>query len=44
MPQDQRIGTDVLRHRVIPSYEAEAEGLCEDLVTSIFDAVPVPGQ
>jgi MoxR-like ATPase len=34
---------DVLRHRVIPSYEAEAEEISsEDLVTSIFDVVPVP--
>ena len=37
------IGMDVLRHRVIPSYEAEAEGLSsEDLVTEIFDRVRVP--
>ncbi|MFG0305776.1 MAG: AAA family ATPase [Phycisphaerales bacterium JB040] len=37
------IGLDVLRHRVIPSYEAEAEGLTsEDLVTEIFDRVRVP--
>jgi MoxR-like ATPase len=34
---------DVLRHRVIPSYEAEAEEISsEDLVSAIFDAVPVP--
>jgi MoxR-like ATPase len=33
----------VLRHRVIPSYEAEAEEITsEDLVQSIFDAVAVP--
>jgi len=44
VPQDiKEIGMDVLRHRVIPSYEAEAEEISsEDLVTSIFDAVPVP--
>ena len=44
IPQDvKEIGMDVLRHRVIPSYEAEAEEVTsEDLVTSIFDAVPVP--
>ena len=44
VPQDiKEIGIDVLRHRVIPSYEAEAEEISsEDLVTSIFDAVPVP--
>lgn len=34
---------DVLRHRVIPSYEAEAEEIAsEELVSRIFDAVPVP--
>jgi MoxR-like ATPase len=44
IPQDvKEIGMDVLRHRVIPSYEAEAEEISsEDLVNSIFDAVPVP--
>jgi MoxR-like ATPase len=44
IPQDIKdIGMDVLRHRVIPSYEAEAEEMTsEDLVTSIFEAVPVP--
>lgn len=44
VPQDiKEIGMDVLRHRVIPSYEAEAEEISsENLVTSIFDAVPVP--
>jgi MoxR-like ATPase len=44
VPQDiKEIGMDVLRHRVIPSYEAEAEEISsEDLVTSIFDVVPVP--
>lgn len=44
IPQDiKEIGMDVLRHRVIPSYEAEAEEITsEDLVQSIFDAVAVP--
>lgn len=44
IPQDIKdIGMDVLRHRVIPSYEAEAEEITsEDLVSAIFDAVPVP--
>lgn len=44
IPQDIKdIGMDVLRHRVIPSYEAEAEEMTsEDLVSAIFDAVPVP--
>ncbi len=43
-PQDVKsIGMDVLRHRVIVSYEAEAEEqTSEDLVQTIFDAVEVP--
>ena len=43
-PQDVKsIGMDVLRHRVIVSYEAEAEGkTSEDLVQQIFDTVEVP--
>jgi len=37
------IGHDVLRHRVIESYEAQAEGLDSDfIVGQIFDHVPVP--
>jgi MoxR-like ATPase len=37
------IGLDVLRHRVIASYEAQAEDLTsEDLVRKVFDHVPVP--
>jgi len=44
VPQDiKEIGPDVLRHRVIPGYEAEAEEVTsEDLVEAILDAVPVP--
>ena len=44
VPQDiKEIGMDVLRHRVIPSYEAEAEEISsEDLIKSIFETVPVP--
>ncbi len=44
IPQDiKEIGMDVLRHRVIPSYEAEAEEISsESLVSSIFETVPVP--
>jgi MoxR-like ATPase len=44
IPQDvKEIGMDVLRHRVIPSYEAEAEEIqSEDLIQSIFDTVPAP--
>ena len=43
-PQDVKsIGLDVLRHRLIPSYEAEAENkTSEDLVKRIFDEVEVP--
>ncbi|MBI5397417.1 MAG: MoxR family ATPase [Verrucomicrobia bacterium] len=43
-PQDVKsIGMDVLRHRVIPTYEAEAEDVAgEDIVKRIFDEVPVP--
>jgi MoxR-like ATPase len=43
-PQDVKsIGMDVLRHRVIPSYEAEAEEkTSEDLIKIIFDTVEVP--
>ena len=43
-PQDVKtIGMDVLRHRVIVSYEAEAEEMTsEDVIKRIFDEVPVP--
>ena len=43
-PQDVKsIGMDVLRHRVIVTYEAEAEEkTSEDLIQQIFDAVEVP--
>lgn len=43
-PQDVKsIGMDVLRHRVAPSYEAEAENkTAEDLVTRIFQEIQVP--
>jgi MoxR-like ATPase len=43
-PQDVKtIGLDVLRHRVIVTYEAEAEGMTgEDIIKRIFDTVPVP--
>ncbi len=43
-PQDiKTIGMDVLRHRVIPTYEAEAEEVTsEDIITKIFETVPVP--
>ena len=43
-PQDVKdIGMDVLRHRVIVTYEAEAEEkTSEDIVRQIFDTVEVP--
>jgi MoxR-like ATPase len=43
-PQDVKsIGPDVLRHRVIITYEAEAEEIDSDeIVKRIFDGVPVP--
>jgi len=43
-PEDIRsIGYDVLRHRIIPSYEAEAEEkTSEELIKSIFEKVPIP--
>ena len=43
-PQDiKSIGMDVLRHRVIVSYEAEAEDIdSEDVVKMIFDNIEVP--
>jgi len=43
-PDDVKfIGADVLRHRVIPTYEAEAENITpDDLVKRIFESIPVP--
>jgi MoxR-like ATPase len=43
-PEDVRaIGLEVLRHRVIPSYEAEAENISsESIVTKIFETVEIP--
>ena len=43
-PQDVKsIGLDVLRHRVIVSYEAEAEDkTSEDVIRTIFDSIEVP--
>jgi len=43
-PQDVKsIGPDVLRHRVIVTYEAEAEEVDADAVVQrVFDGVPVP--
>jgi len=43
-PQDVKsIGMDILRHRVIITYEAEAEEMTsEDVIRKIFDEVEVP--
>jgi len=43
-PQDVKaVGTMVLRHRVITTYEAEAEGVdSEAVLRTVFDSVPVP--
>ena len=43
-PQDVKsIGPDVLRHRVIVTYEAEAEEVdADEVVRRVFDGVPVP--
>ncbi len=43
-PQDVKtIAPWVLRHRIIPTYEAEAEDITTDqLINQIFDSVPVP--
>ena len=43
-PEDVKsVGPDVLRHRVILSYEAEAENVKpEEIIQRIFDTVEVP--
>lgn len=43
-PEDiKAIGFDVLRHRVIPSYEAEAEDMTStDIIAKIFDKTKIP--
>jgi len=43
-PEDVKaIGADVLRHRVLLTYEAEAENVTsEDIVKTLFDTVEVP--
>ncbi len=43
-PEDiKSIGMDVLRHRIITTYEAEAENIIpEDVVQKVFDNVEVP--
>lgn len=43
-PQDIKdLGPDILRHRILLSYEAEAEGVSsEDVVKQLLDKLPVP--
>jgi MoxR-like ATPase len=43
-PEDiKTIGPDVLRHRVLLTYEAEAEEMsADDIVAKVFDAIEVP--
>jgi MoxR-like ATPase len=43
-PEDVRyVGRDVLRHRVILTYEAEAEELTsEDILQRLFDSIEIP--
>ena len=43
-PEDIRyIGMDVLRHRVILSYEAEAEEMTsEDIIQRLYDTIEIP--
>jgi MoxR-like ATPase len=43
-PEDVRsVGMEVLRHRIIPSYEAEAEDIStETMVTRVFETVEIP--
>jgi MoxR-like ATPase len=43
-PEDVKVmGPDVLRHRILRSYEAEAEGIgVEDIIRGVFDTVEAP--
>lgn len=43
-PQDvKEVAHDVLRHRIMTSYEAEAEGISSDnIIDKILDEIPVP--
>jgi len=37
------LGSDVLRHRIILTYEAEAQAVTTDaIIKKVFNAVPVP--
>ncbi len=43
-PEDVKaVGYDVLRHRIIVSFEAEAEEIrADEIVRRVFDAIEVP--
>ena len=43
-PEDvKNIGPDVLRHRIILTYEAEAQAITsDDIIKQIFNTIPVP--
>jgi MoxR-like ATPase len=43
-PQDvKEMAYDILRHRIIPTYEAEAEDVTsEDIISTILNEIPVP--
>ncbi|MGN6313067.1 MAG: AAA family ATPase, partial [Rhodanobacteraceae bacterium] len=44
LPEDvQALAPDVLRHRVLLGYEAEAEGMrVDDIVARLLERVPLP--
>ena len=44
IPEDvKNVSHDVLRHRIILSYEAEAESLrSDDIITKVFETIPIP--
>ncbi len=44
IPEDvKELATDVLRHRIVPTYEAEAEEISTDaLIGRLLDRIPVP--
>jgi len=44
IPNDiKTLATDILRHRILLSYEAEAEGVTtEDIIAQLLDKLPVP--
>ena len=44
LPEDVKaVAPDILRHRIIPTYEAEAEEKSsDDLVTDVLEVVEIP--